>query len=54
MIIHPMSTYISVDARLYFPVKKSFKTIPLNAMPQLALKIAQPVGPLSVINENGV
>ena len=54
MIIHPMNTYMSVEIKLYFPVKNNFKTIPVNAIPQEIPKIDQPKGPFSVTSVKGV
>jgi len=54
MITQPINTYIIVEIKSYFPVKNSFKTIPVNASPQVIPKIIQPIVPLSVIRVNGV
>ena len=53
-ITQPINTYIIVDIKLYFPVKKSFKIIPVKANPQEIPKITQPVVPFRVMSEKGV
>jgi hypothetical protein len=53
-IIHPINIYISVEINLYFPVKKSFRIIPVKANPQAVPKIDQPIGPFRVISVKGV
>lgn len=53
-ITHPMNTYKSVEINLYFPVKKSFKSMPVIANPQEIPKIDQPIGPCSVTRVKGV
>ena len=54
MINQPINTYMSVDNTLYLPVKNSFKTIPLKAIPQVMPNIVQPVAPFRVTSVNGV
>ena len=53
-ITHPISTYIIVEINLYFPVKKSFKIIPVKANPQVIPKIIQPNVPCKVTSVKGV
>ena len=53
-IIQPINTYINVDTILYFPVKKSFKIIPLKASPHTILNIIHPVLSPSAIIVKGV
>ena len=53
-ITQPINTYIIVEIKLYFPVKKSFKTIPVKANPQEMPKITQPIVPFSVTSVKGV
>ena len=50
----PINIYISVEINLYFPVKKSFKIIPVKANPQEIPKITQPIVPFSVTSVKGV
>ena len=53
-ITQPINTYIIVEITLYFPVKKSFKIIPVKANPQEMLKITQPIVPFRVTSVKGV
>ena len=54
MITHPIPTYIIVEIKSYFPVKKSFNVIPVKANPQDTPKITQPTVPFKVISVKGV
>ena len=53
-ITQPINTYIIVEIKLYFPVKKNFNVIPVKANPQEVPKITQPIVPFRVTSVKGV
>ncbi len=53
-IAQPINIYIKVESKLYFPVKKIFKTTPVKANPHARPKITQPKVPFKVTSVKGV
>ncbi len=53
-ITQPIKIYIIVENILYFPIKRSFKIMPVRANPQEIQKIIHPVVPFRVTRVKGV